>query len=177
MAERNVAAALERMGKVLRRKPCLGLHDDVAAVARWEGGLRTVALHPNGRQVITDMPAELGGDGDQVAPGWLMRAGVASCATTTIALVAAQQGIVLDSLEVRAASRSDVRGVLGFAEPDGALVHPGPRDLEISVTIAARGVSPERLRALVEACQDRSPMSAALRDAAPIALSIAVETS
>jgi uncharacterized OsmC-like protein len=174
MAQRDVAAALERTGKVLQRQPCLGLHDDIAATARWEGGLRAIASHPAGHQVITDMPAELGGSGDQVTPGWLVRAGLASCATTTIAMAAAQHGVALDRLEVHAASRSDARGVLGLAEPDGAPVYPGPQALELSVTIAARGVAPERLRALVESCQHRAPMSAALREAVPITLTITV---
>jgi uncharacterized OsmC-like protein len=60
------------------------------------------------------MPSEVGGSGDQVTPGWLFRAGLASCAATRIAMAAAAEGIELATLEVRASSRSDTRGLLGM---------------------------------------------------------------
>ena len=66
----NVAAALQRVDAVLRRRPDAGLHDDAPATARWVIGMRFVAGHANGTQLPTDMPAELGGSGDQVTPGW-----------------------------------------------------------------------------------------------------------
>ncbi|MBC7601448.1 MAG: OsmC family peroxiredoxin, partial [Ramlibacter sp.] len=37
----HIAASLERVASVLRRKPQAGLVDDTAATARWDGGLRT----------------------------------------------------------------------------------------------------------------------------------------
>ena len=74
----NLATALQRVEAVLRRRPEMGLQDDAPATARWESGLRFVASHANGTQLVTDMPAELGGSGDQVTPGWLFRAGLAS---------------------------------------------------------------------------------------------------
>jgi len=64
-----------------------GLLPDRPATARWERGTRVVASHANGAQMATDMPNELGGTGDGVTPGWLFRAGLASCAATSIALV------------------------------------------------------------------------------------------
>src|SRR6187401_1206577 len=93
MPMQDVAAAMERVKTVLERRPEMGLHDDAPATARWEGGTRIVASHSNGKQMATDMPAELGGSGDQVTPGWLFRAGLASCAATTIAMAAARHGI------------------------------------------------------------------------------------
>jgi len=125
--------------------------------------------------VPTDMPTELGGSGDLVTPGWLFRAGLASCATTSIALTAAAQGIVLDALEVRVDSRSDTRGLLGMADERGEPVHAGPKDVTMSVRIAARGVAPERLRALVEAGCRCSPIPNAVERATPLALRIDVD--
>ena len=115
MATQDIAAALRRVHAVLRRRPETGLEDDSMATVRWNGGLRTIASHANGRQIATDMPVELGGGGDQVTPGWLLRAGVASCTATSIAIAAAAEGVELDVLEVCLSSRSDTCGLLGIA--------------------------------------------------------------
>ncbi len=101
----EIAAALQRVQAVLQRRPESGLHDDSPATARWQRGMRVVSSHANGTEVATDMPAELGGSGDKVTPGWLFRAGVASCAVTTLAMVAVEEGIELSALEVRMGSR------------------------------------------------------------------------
>lgn len=168
----DVAAALDRAREVMTRRPAAGLQEDAAGVARWAGGVRTVTRRANGREVVTDMPRELGGLGREVSPGWLVRAGVAACAATTIASVAALEGVTLDELEVTVTSRSDTRGYLGLAGADGAPIYPGPQGLAMHVRIAARGVASERLRALVEAAQSRAPMSAAIADAQTMALSV-----
>jgi uncharacterized OsmC-like protein len=166
---------MRRVEAALRRRPEIGLHDDAPASARWDGGTRVVASHANGTQVLTDMPGELGGSGDQVTPGWLLRAGLASCAATRIAMAAATEGIELRTLEVLARSRSDTRGLLGMADAEGAPVHAGPRDVQLLVRISAPGVSPERLRALVEDSQRCSPVPCALEEAVPVALRVEVE--
>jgi len=169
-----VAQALRRVQSVLERRPEVGLHDDAPASVRWNGGLGFVASHANGCQVRTDMPAELGGSGQQVSPGWLLRAGLASCTATCVAMAAAAEGIELELLEAHASSRSDTRGLLGLAEDDGSAVPAGPRDVVLSLRIAARGVAPTRLRALVDGIWDRSPVPLALRQATPVALQVEV---
>lgn len=169
-----LAAALERVQTILKRRPESGLHDDAPAAARWQGGTRIVASHANGTRLPTDMPAEFGGTGDEVTPGWLFRAGLASCAATSIVMAAATEGIELSALEVRASSRSDSRGLLGMAGADGQPVFAGPGDLQLQVTVAAPGVPAERLRALVEAGVGRSPIPNALQQATPFALLIDV---
>ena len=68
-----------------------------------------------GSDIAKDMPVELGGSGDQVTPGWLFRAGVASCAATSITLAARGEGIELTALEVEVGSRSNARGLLGMS--------------------------------------------------------------
>lgn len=170
----DIAAARERVASVLRRRPQAGLQDDAPATARWSGGTRVIARHANGTELPTDMPAELGGSGDQVSPGWLLRAGFASCTATCVAMQAAAEGIALETLEVRATSRSDTRGLLGMADADGRPVDAGPSDMQLHVRIAAPGVSAERLRALVEQTYRCSPMACAVENAVPVNLSIEV---
>jgi organic hydroperoxide reductase OsmC/OhrA len=173
MATKDIAAAVQRVESVLKRRPAAGIHDDAPATARWQTGMRVVASHENGTQMSTDMPTELGGSGDQVTPGWLFRAGLASCCATRIAMGAAAAGIELAILEVFASSRSDTRGLFGMADDaSGETVGAEPRDVRLLVRISAPGVAEERLRTLVEDCNRCSPVSAALRGGVPVALQI-----
>jgi len=174
MASQQVAAAMQRVQSVLQRRPELGIHDDAPATARWQSGTRVVSSHANGTQLLTDMPAELGGNGDQVTPGWLFRAGLASCLATRIAMGAAAAGIELTLLEVLASSRSDARGMFGMSEPSGEPVCAGARELQLLVRIAAPGVAPERLRALIDDSNRCSPVSALLQNPVPVALRVEV---
>jgi uncharacterized OsmC-like protein len=175
MASQEIAAAMQRVESVLKRRPEVGLHQDTPATARWESGTRVVSSHANGTQVLTDMPTELGGSGDQVTPGWLFRAGLASCLATRIAMGAAAAGFELTMLEVLASSRSDARGMFGMQEASGERVCVGPCDVQVLVRIAAPGIPAERLRILIEESNRCSPVPAALRDAVPMTLSIEVD--
>lgn len=175
MTSETLAAALQRARTVLQRRPDMGLHDDAPATARLEGTTRVISRHANGTQVVSDMPTELGGSGDQVTPGWLFRAGLASCAATSIAMRAACEGIALDLLEVQAASRSDTRGVLGMKDEAGMDVYAGAQDMRLQVRIRADGVADEALRALVAAGLSCSPIPTAVRNASALALDVEIE--
>ncbi len=97
----DIAAAMARVSAVLRKRPQAGIGDDAPALSAWQGGLRVATPHPGGSgQAVTDMPVELGGSGDQPSPGWLLRAALASCAVTRIAMAAAEAGISLHTLQV-----------------------------------------------------------------------------
>lgn len=174
MAKQDIAAALERVESVFSRRPEAAFHDDAPSIVRWQGGLRFEAAHENGMRVWTDMPAELGGTGDQVSSGWLARAGLAACTASCIALAAASEGIELETLEVKATSRSDARGMLGIATADGQAVYPGPHDVQMHVRISARGVPPQRLRTLVEESNRRAPITSAFKTALAVSLHIEI---
>jgi uncharacterized OsmC-like protein len=176
-ASDGVAQALQRIEAVLLRRPEFGEHDDSPATSCWRSGTQVVASHANGVQITSDMPGEFGGGGAHVTPGWLLRAGVASCTTTCIAMHAAMQGIALESLEVRVTSRSDSRGLLGMPGEDGALVSAGPYDMQLQVRIAAHGVATQRLRTLVEHSYACSPMGCAMRDSVPVELLVDATTT
>ena len=174
MTTHHIAEAIRRVETVLRRKPEVGQGDDPPATARWQSGARFIASHPNGMQVSTDMPTEFGGAGDQVTPGWLFRAGLATCAATSILMAAAARGIELSMLEVDAGTRSDARGLLGMNDADGEPVYGGFDDVKLRVRIGAEGVAAERLRQIVEAGVGRSPVPNAVTHATPLALQIDV---
>lgn len=175
MTLRAISAAMDRLTTILQRRPDFGLHDDTRATARWEGGLRVVSRHENGTEVLTDMPAELGGGGAQITPGWLMRAGLAACTATRILMAAAVEEIELSLLEVSVISHSDMRGFFGMSDVDGAQVAAGPLDMALGVRISAPGVAADRLRALVEKGYRLSPVSDALCRAVPVSLRIDID--
>jgi uncharacterized OsmC-like protein len=174
----DIAAALKRVTTVLRRSPKTGLHTDAPATARWDGGTRVTSSHASGTRIVTDLPVEMGGEGSSVSPGWLLRAGLASCVTTRIVMAAAVAGIELTRLEIVATSQSDTRGLLEMTDPNGDRVTAGPTDVRLQVTIgAARPASARTLRTLVERCHRASPVSCAIQDSTPVELRIVVAES
>lgn len=175
MATKEIAAALQRFGGVMQKRPATAVHDDPPATTRWQGGLRFVAAHPNGQEVESDMAVELGGTGDKVSPGWVFRAGFASCTATCIAMTAALEGVELEMLELEARSRSDARPVLGLPDAGGLPLSPGPFDVELIVRASARGVSPEVLRGVIARGCDRSPAATAMETATPLTVRIEIE--
>jgi len=174
MTLEQIAASMERVSAALTRKPHSGLHDDPPATVRWVGGLRTVARSEAGTEVATDMPAPIGGEDTAPTPGWLLRTALGSCAVTRIAMGAAARGIVLTTLEARATSRSDLRGLVGVAAPDGSTVPAGPLAIVLHVRIGAPGVDAATLRALVAATPGCSPVTCALEQSLPVGLHVEV---
>jgi uncharacterized OsmC-like protein len=174
MTMERIAAALHRVESVLQRRPGAALQSDSPAIARWEEGARVVTRHPNGGSLATDMPAELGGTGDEVTPGWLWRAALSSCLATRIVMEAAVDGVDLISVEVVANSRSDLRGLLGMKGAAAAAPSPAPRDVQLHVRIRAPEISHERLQALVARSQACSPVQIASSEALPVQVSLEV---
>jgi uncharacterized OsmC-like protein len=174
MAHSDIATALARVNAVLRKRPQAGIVDDAPATSAWQGGLRVLTQHPSGAQATTDMPAELGGGGEHPSPGWLLRAAMASCAVTRIAMAAAEAGIGLHTLQASAHSRSDVRGLLGVPDSDGTPLAVGPTALVLRVQIGAAGVEPGRLQALVEQALALAPISQLLERASAVATQVEI---
>jgi uncharacterized OsmC-like protein len=175
MTAATLAQAIARVKTTLTRRPQTGMHADSPAIARWVQDCRVVCEDEKGTQIATDMPVQLGGTGDRVTPGWLMRAGLASCLATRIALGAAAEGIEITRLEVSARSTSDARGLFAIKGAAGEEISPGPCEVRLEVRINARDVPRERLQALIEESYRCSPVSAALENVVPIALRIEIE--
>jgi uncharacterized OsmC-like protein len=160
MTTGGIREAVGRVRRFLADHPDEARSADVPATARIDSGLRVSVEGPDGRSASTDMPTAVGGGGTAGSPGWLMRAAHAACDATVIAICAAEDGIELDQLEVTVDSDSDDRGLLGM---DG--VPAGPLVTRVRITISAAAVHPERLRALVDRAELRSPVGQALRGA------------
>jgi hypothetical protein len=68
-----------------------------------------------------------------------MRAALAACDATLVAMEAARDGMELTDLEVSVESESDFRGVLGV-DPT---VQPGPLAMCVGIRVAAANASDE----------------------------------
>lgn len=66
---------------------------DKPAIATLESGWRCNAAGPKGELLVTDMPKAIGGDGTAPTPGWFLRAALANCDATVIAMRAAQLNV------------------------------------------------------------------------------------
>jgi uncharacterized OsmC-like protein len=161
--------ALDRARRVFLEKPAAGYKPNTTATAVWRDGLRCEITGPGRERAVTDMPEPMGGKGGGPNPGWLLRAGMASCAATAIAMRAAMLGIELRSLEVSVASESDARGLVGIPQAPTAL-----GNMRMSIRIAADGVDEAQLREVAAWGEANSPVSCTLRAQAPVAVQISL---
>src|SRR5437762_13661085 len=137
--------AIEAASGKLAEHPEMAVGTDAAAVAAHEEGLRFRVDGPNGA-ITTDMSESVGGGASAPTPGWLMRAALAACDATTVAMEAARDGIELTDLQVSVESESDFRGVLG-GDPS---VHAGPRSIRVAIRLAATDATADQSRTIVE---------------------------
>jgi len=130
-----------------------GLQADVAATATIEDGLRCRIESPDGSAIYTDMPTSVGGSASANSPGWHLRAALASCDATLLAMRAARLGLQLDSIQVRVEASSDGRGM--FLDEG---VSPGSDEMRLYFKISASTVSAEQIEALVRWVEEHSPV-------------------
>jgi len=161
MPEQSIREAIDNVSKAIVANPDKARIKNATAVASLKDGLAFAITGPKGEAVLTDMPKAIGGGGGVPQPGWLLRAALASCTGTVIAMRAAQLGITLDKLEVNVDSESDNRGLLGLDEKVSAALS----DLRTVVNVRAVNASPADLKALVQWADTHSPVACTLRSA------------
>lgn len=169
MTSEHIRKSIESAINYLSAHPDEVRYTDSPATAVIDG-LRSMVEGANGESLVTDMPKSVGGGDSAPSPGWLLRAAIASCDATLIAMRAAQEEIELSTLEVTVDSESDDRGILGMDES----VPAGPLSARIRVKIAAEGVSAEKLHELVEWADRHCPVSDAVQRAVPTTVDVQV---
>jgi uncharacterized OsmC-like protein len=158
MTTELISSAISEARRHLEQNPQHATGEDGAVHARLRGGLVVEASDDDDHAVVTDMPPSVGGGGSGFKPGGLLRAALASCDATLLAMEAAARDIELSRLEVVVESSSDHRGMLGF---DGA--PPGPLEFRLGFRLSSPDASEEQLRSLVEYVEAHSPVGQALR--------------
>lgn len=169
MSNSRIAEAISSAKAYLAAHPDEARYRDSVASAVVEDGLRVRVTGADGSSLVTDMVAGVGGTGSAPSPGWLFRAAYASCAATLIAMRAAEQGVVLSSLEVEVDGESDDRGILGIAED----VPAGP----VSMKVAVRAVSAHdegTVREVIAWGLEHCPVDDAVRRPVPVELDVHV---
>jgi uncharacterized OsmC-like protein len=169
MSDASIREALETLGAKLSADPVKARVKNAPATARLAGGLRCEIAGPKNERAATDMPPAMGGLGAAPNPGWYLRAAMAACTATTIAMRAAKLGIALDTLEVTVESESDSRGLLGLGGVSAAL-----GDVRTRVRIGGKA-EPKALRELVEWSDAHSPVGCTVSKA--VACSLDIETT
>jgi uncharacterized OsmC-like protein len=162
----SIRTAIETACAHLSEHPDKAVSTDAAATADREDGLRCRVEGPTGG-VVTDMAASVGGGASAPTPAWLMRAALASCDATLIAMEAARDGVELTDLEVTVDSETDFRGILGVDDS----IDAGPREVRVSIEVAAANADEDQLREIVRRAEARSPV----RDAIVREVSMATE--
>lgn len=157
MSSVQIREAIEMTSKKIAEQPERARIKNATATATLLDGLRCRVTGPAGEQVLTDMPAGVGGGASAPNPGWLMRAALASCDATAIAMRAATRGISLAALEVMVTSESDNRGMLGLDET----VPAGLQAMRLHVKISAPGTAARELDELVRWACAHSPVGCA----------------
>jgi uncharacterized OsmC-like protein len=154
-----IREALERLRGKIAAQPERARARPGPTTARILQGLRCEVRGPSGETVSTDMARAMGGGATAPSPGWLMRASLASCTATCIAMRAATQGLELTLLEVSVESEADHRGMLGMDER----IPAGPSAFSAKVRISAAGASADELHALAQWADRHSPVASAAR--------------
>jgi uncharacterized OsmC-like protein len=163
----SIRSAIETASGHLTDHPEAAVATDAAATAVREEGLRFRVEGPNG-DVISDMAKMVGGGATAPTPGWLLRAALASCDATLVAMEAARDGVELSDLTVTVDSDSDFRGVLGVDDS----VNPGPLAVRVRIQLAAGNATEDQLREIVQRAESRSPVRDALERAVPMTTEI-----
>lgn len=116
---------------------------------RYQGQLRTQAVHgPSRTELVTDAPVDNCGRGESFSPTDLTATALATCAMTTMAIVAKRDGIELDGMS---------------AEAEKHMTASAPRRIARIVTRIRMpaGVAPER-RAVLERAARSCPVGLSL---------------
>lgn len=169
MSNLRARQALERAHDLFLQRPSAALKPNTSATAMWRDGLRCEIVGPSGEKAVTDMPRPMGGEEDGPNPGWLLRASLAACSATAIAMQAARRGIELRSLEVSVHSESDARGLVGIDSVSTAL-----GGMRMSIKIAADNVPEDQLRELAAQGEAQSPVSCTVRESPAVTVEVSV---
>ena len=170
MGTEAIKQAIDGAVDYLRANPAEARSTDSQATARIVEGLVVRVTGPGDTSLTTDMVPSVGGTGAAPSPGWLLRAAVASCVATLIAMRAAQQGVALADLEVEVDSESDDRGILGIDDS----IRAGPLSGRVAVRISAPGVPDETLREIAAWGIAHCPVSDAVEHGVPLTKEIVV---
>lgn len=131
----------------------------VATDGKWEKGLQTSINIRDFAPIIVDEPRSLGGTDEGPNPVELVLAGLSSCASVMIALIAKEQQFSYDDVRFNNEGTLDLRGLQGV---EGVSPHFQSVTLDVYFTT---GETQVRIDALKDEVEKRCPVLNLLADA------------
>ena len=123
-----------------------------AGIGRGRDGV-TTELSFRGHDVVVDEPSSLGGEDEAPNPVEFALASLISCQVVTYRFWAAELGVALEDVQIRAEGDLDVRGFFGL-QPG---VRPGFRDVRLEVQLTGPE-TPERYAELHRVVDEHCPV-------------------
>jgi len=170
MSTESIRTAIRGAIEYLTEHPNDGRATDTFATATMEDDLRCVVRGPDGAETHTDMVTSVGGANTAPSPGWLVRAGTASCVATLIVMKAALENVDLGTVEVTVDSESDDLGILGIDEETPG----GPLSVSVRVSLGSAGGEVAKLREIVEWADTHCPVTDLTRRNVPVTLEVEI---
>lgn len=121
-----------------------------------------------GHHFIVDSPASLGGPNEEINPLDVLFGALATCATFVCETAAMEENIPLQAVAVDVAGDFDPRGICG--EPVDSSIQA------LRVRLNLTGPTQEQAEFLAEAFRHRCPVYGTLSKAAPIEISLVVNS-
>jgi len=129
----------------------------VRAAGQWKGRYRTdVAVR--GFTFVSAEPEKIGGGNEGPTPMEYVAGALNACLGVVIELVAKEQGVAIDGIDIESAGLVDQRGLFGTAQ-----VSPHFQSVDIGITLATDAAEP-RLAELQRAVLSRCPVYNLIRD-------------
>ncbi len=163
----QIREAFDRNRKAVELRPAIA-QSTSSVTCRMIDGLTCEAT--DGRfKLVTDNPKSEGGEGRGPTPGFLIRAGLASCCAICYGIAAARLEVPIDSIDVEVESDFDARGLYGLAEVTHGFT-------EVRLTVHVCSAAPEAdILNVIDTGDDMSPMLWVVRD--PVTVKREVEIS
>lgn len=131
----RIRTAFERCAKALTLRPALGRSTAVSRTRLRPGGL-TCEVEEGPWKLVTDMPAQVGGDASGPTPGVLGRAALGSCLAIGYMMHAAKLGVPIAAIEVEVQADYDDGALFGVSDAP-------PGYLEVRYAVTVESAAPE----------------------------------
>ncbi|MSQ28323.1 MAG: OsmC family peroxiredoxin [Dehalococcoidia bacterium] len=142
MAGERVAAAVEQVGAIFRRRPAAAIGQKTASATLSGDGWQ---VEMGAHRLTVDQPKALEGDDPGPNPGDLMRGALAACLVQNVASHAARFGIRLDEVTATVATEIDLGPAMGVPSAP----FPGFSAINYQVTVVTDAPE-ERVAALMD---------------------------
>jgi putative redox protein len=156
-----VKEAVSNLAAAIRANPRLATGTTTVRV-HWQGGTQAIGRVRQFEPIVIDEPPAFGGTDRGPNPAELLLVALGACQELTLAVLAEQLGLQIESIEVEVQGELDLRGFLGI---DRA-VRPGFQRIEMTVHITSPEPE-ERLRDLLDLADQLCPVSDMLRQPVP----------